>query len=476
MHRSVLLLLSLPLAGGWWVGLKHATFDEARSACSHGDLATFSSNQELSELLRTNPELRRALESANRRAAHFWIGLEKPKDLCVVQDLDQRGFRFVDRRNDSKLNVWREEPRDTCTNVRCGAVALDSASWGLVSLSCKNKNHFICGPAKSGPRPDTRPESGPEARPETTQETRPGTTEESRPEEPNEADPNLEQTRLSPGLGLDPGVEPEETTGPGNSSSFMPNNELDQTRPTSGPEPGLVFESKPPSDQDPNTDHRPEPSPEQRPDQTVGQTPAPSSGAGPGPSLGSGPSPASGPCSLPVVPRSRSLSLDDSEPGQVSVECWSGEILLLRCVDGVWIWTRPDSEPGPYPSPVSDPGLNVSSVFDPALNVSEGRREGLSEVLSCSDCGPGFKFVDGECDDIDECALSPAPCAHGCVNARGSFTCTPAPLSNALVHSLIAVAAVTLAVIAVITTWCCIRTRRRDEKPDQDLNQNQTEA
>lgn len=86
-------------------------------------------------------------------------------------------------------------------------------------------------------------------------------------------------------------------------------------------------------------------------------------------------------------------------------------------------------------------------------------------------------FKDGECEDVDECSLSPAPCAHGCVNTNGSFTCTPSTLSHALVHSLIAVAAVTLAVIVAVTVWCCLRKkRRRDQKPDQDLNQNQTEV
>lgn len=464
MQRSVILLLCLPLAGAWWVGLERLTYEEARSACSPGDLATFSTNQELSDLLWTNQKLQPVLASTNHSAAFFWIGLEKPKDLCVVPDLDQRGFRFVDGRPHSKLNIWREEPRDTCTNVRCGAVALDSRSWGLVSLSCKNKNHFICGPAESVPRPESQPKSTPMSTPKSTTGTRPETTLETRPEGPIVTrKPTEEQTRLSPTFGPDSGVESEESP-----ESGLPS-ELDQLGSTFKPEISII-ESEPVSDHSPDQDPSPHPSPEERPEQVSeqlpNQTPAP---AAPGPDSGLSPgSGASCEPANPVVPGSRFLY--DSEPGQVSVECWSGEVLLLRCVHGVWTRIRPDFEPDP--SPVSELVPDLSSMSGPILNQSEGQSEGLI----CSDCGPGLRFRDGECDDIDECSLNPAPCAHGCVNMHGSFTCTPAPLSTALVHSLIAVAAVMLAVIAMVTIWCCVRKYRRDQKPDQDLNQNQTEA
>lgn len=477
MHLSVILLLCLPLVRSWWVGLERLTFEEARSACSPGDLATFSTNQELSDLLWTNQELRPALALTNHSAAFFWIGLEKPKDLCVVPDLDQRGFRFVDGRAKSELNIWREEPRDTCTNVRCGAVALDSRSWGLVSLSCKNKNHFICGPAESGPRPESPPKSTPVSTPKSTPMSTPkftsGTTPESRPDPRPETrpegpivtrGPNEEQARLSPGLESDPGLESAESPESGLSS--------DPTQMGPTPEPGLTSDPEPPPDHNPDQDPSPlPPSPEERADPVSGhlpnQTPAPSAAPGPDSDLGPSSGPSCEPAN-PVVPGSRFLY--DSEPGQVSVECWSGEVLLLRCVHGVWTRIRPDSEPDP--SPVSDLAPDMSSRSGPALN----RSEAWSESLICSDCGPGLRFRDGVCDDIDECSLSPAPCPHGCVNERGSFTCTPAPLSNALVHSLIAVAAVMLAVIAMVTVWCCVRKRRREQKSDQDLNQNQTEA
>lgn len=470
MGLSVILLLSLPLAAAWWVGLEQVTYEEARAACSPGDLATFSTNQELSDLLWTNQELQIMVSSRNHSAAFFWIGLEKPKDLCVVPDLDQRGFRFVDERADSQLNIWREEPRDTCTNVRCGAVALDSSSWGLVSLSCKTKNHFICGPAESKPRPGSRAKSTPMNTPEsttgTTSESRPETTLEPSPEEPIATrEPIQEQTRLRPSFGPHSGLESEETPESGLSS------EPEQLGPTF--EPGLISESEPPANHTLDLDPSLHSSPEERLEQDSEQnrTPPPPPAAAPGPD--SSLSPDLGPdCepANPVVPGSRFLY--DSEPGQVSVECWSGEVLMLRCIHGLWTRIQPHSDP----DPVLDLASDLSSMSGPALNQSEEESEVQSRELVCSDCGLGLRFQDGECDDIDECSLSPAPCSHGCVNTHGSFTCTPAPLSTALVHSLIAVAAVMLAVIAMVTVWCCVRKWRKDQKPDQDLNQNHTEA
>lgn len=368
--RLSVFLLSVSLVRAWWVGQKELTFEEARSYCSPGDLATFSTNQELSDLLWTNKELTQAL--ANQSTVHLWVGLEKPKDLCVVQDLPFRGFRWIDGQQDSELHVWSKEPKDTCTNVRCGALAVDSQSHGLVSMTCKTKNWFICGPG-SAKRPETSPG----------------------PAETKEPDPEPD---LNPRFNEDLG-------------------------------PGSV--STPASKSD-----------------------APSSGFRPGP----GPGHRS--CSTPAVPRSRSLSLDPDKPDLVLVECWSGEKLMLHCSNGDWVLSK-----GPQLSP-RDPGL------DPDLTRDQNQ---TLEVVWCSGCGQGLRLRDGQCEDIDECSLSPAPCAHGCVNAHGSFMCTPAPLSAALVPALVAVAVVTLAVVIAVTVWCCIRKKRR-HREEKKQDQNQTEA
>ncbi|KAK7907728.1 hypothetical protein WMY93_016340 [Mugilogobius chulae] len=444
MHLSVIFLLCLPLARGWWVGLEKMTFEEARSACFSGDLATFSSNQELHQLLWNNYDLRTTV--TKHSAALFWIGLEKPKDLCVVPTLDQRGFRFVDERTDSGLNVWKEEPKDTCTNVRCAALVLESGSWGLVSLSCRNKNHFICGPpeAESRPRPEPQP--------------RPGTT---------------------PRPGPEPGLE----SGEWETSEVS---ELDRTT-----DPRLGSEETPSPNENPvqNSDQNSDKNLIQNPMRILPEFKSESTAA-PGPSAGpEGPDPlrgASSPlgrrsCPYPEVHRSRFFTPDDSKPDFVSVHCWSGDVLLLQCVKGTWSWAGSGSYSDPEPSwnlAVNTSEEKLSNLTVPVTSTVPRVSGTLSvPVVSRIQSVPGVSgtqsapVVTGTQSALGLQGLSQPLESQGLSQSLGAFDAQSVTVGSvttdntqALVHALSAVIAITLAVVAMIIVCCYIKRRRKESR------------
>ncbi|XP_008294899.1 C-type lectin domain family 14 member A [Stegastes partitus] len=172
---------------------------------------------------------------------------------------------------------------------------------------------------------------------------------------------------------------------------------------------------------------------------------------------GPGPDPMSDACLHPIIPGTRSLSLDPDNSSRVQVECWSTVRLDLFCSGRPALWRTLDGSPA-----------NFSTV--------------------CLQCSHGFhKDAAGRCMDVDECAdPTRTPCKHTCLNTEGSYRCVCSDadgkqhdegsltcqdlvmvedggaLSGILVPVLIAVAAlVVLVVVVAVTVKCCLMRRSK---------------
>ncbi|XP_061699898.1 C-type lectin domain family 14 member A [Syngnathoides biaculeatus] len=143
-----------------------APFERAREACRPYGLATFAAPRDLTRLLGV------IAESSSAGSPAFWVGLKKAKNQCVVPSLPLRGFKWTHGGEEALEALWAQEPEHTCTSVLCAGLVARSngstvTSWGLVPLSCKTGNYFICnlnsedgGPA--GPESAEPELSGPE--------------------------------------------------------------------------------------------------------------------------------------------------------------------------------------------------------------------------------------------------------------------------------------------------------------------------
>lgn len=120
-------------------------FDQATKDCSPGVLTTLATVQEYNHVLKLVSEV---VSSGSN--VTFWVGLKKPKNMCVVSTLPLRGFKWTEDGSDASQQVnWAEEPQKTCTNVRCAALmgvsdGLTVTKWGLIPVSCKYEYKFIC--------------------------------------------------------------------------------------------------------------------------------------------------------------------------------------------------------------------------------------------------------------------------------------------------------------------------------------------
>ncbi|XP_028294314.1 C-type lectin domain family 14 member A [Gouania willdenowi] len=165
------------------------------------------------------------------------------------------------------------------------------------------------------------------------------------------------------------------------------------------------------------------------------------------PELPGGPTPPPDPCGRPVVPGSRSLSLDPEDPGRILVECWSSVRVDLFCGGQPMTW-----------------------------RLQNRSKAELSTV--CSGCFPGFQqAASGQCEDVDECVSGPCE-NRTCLNTHGTFrcvcdgrhddgSCDPTETqdqqtsSTVLVPVLVAIAAlVVLVTVVVVMVICCCRRRR----------------
>lgn len=395
------------------------SFDRALQHCSPGVLASLSTQQELSDVLRLVTE---AAPTLHQNQFTFWVGLRKVKNECVVPTLPLRGFKWTeDGREDSQVSRWAEEPQETCTTVRCAAVKGELngstvASWGLIPVSCRNTYQFICKLRNRETSMRPEPESE-QVTPEPESDTpEPDTPEpEQTPPVPTPAKPEL------------PKPEPKlPTRGPKPETFLTPETELQK------------------SDLNPGSD--PAPTPAHGPDLAARPAPAPGSDPAPDPAPGSAPAPGSDLCKRPGINGSRSYRLDHTNSSRIVVECWSSAPVELVCSGRPAVWRLLDDSPA-----------NFTTV--------------------CVPCEDGFqKDASGTCVDVDECGGK--PCRHMCLNTVGSFSCfcsdengkhhdedSPecADMSNRiLIPVLVAVAAlVVLVVVIAVTVKCCLMRRSK---------------
>ncbi|XP_070697780.1 C-type lectin domain family 14 member A, partial [Pempheris klunzingeri] len=261
------------------------SFDRAMQDCSPGVLTTLATDQEVTNILGLVSE---SLSPLNQKEVTLWVGLRKVKDECVVYTLPLRGFKWTeDGSQESQVSRWAQEPKQTCTTVRCAALKVEfdgsaMVRWGLIPVTCKNSYQFICKmpPGKSETRVTPEPE------PPATSKAKPATSEPPKTE-PGPATQRPEPTTPEPERpirGRKPGTEPTSETGP----------ELQ----------GLD------------------------------------------PDLHSGPAPGSDSCKHPRIPGSRSLKLDPDD--RIQVECWSSVLLELRCSGHPAAWRLPDNSPANF--------------------------------------------------------------------------------------------------------------------------------
>ncbi|KAF1375310.1 hypothetical protein PFLUV_G00238350 [Perca fluviatilis] len=161
------------------------SFDQAAELCSPaGVLTTLATEQEVTNVLK-------AVATAPHRGEFtFWVGLRKLKDECVVPTLPLRGFKWTkDGSEESQVSRWAEEPKYTCTSARCAVLkgeldGLNVTRWGLIPVSCRTGNNYICKLTNAEQKPN---QQKPDPEPERTS---PGATE-----------PDTQPTKAQPGPG-----------------------------------------------------------------------------------------------------------------------------------------------------------------------------------------------------------------------------------------------------------------------------------
>ncbi|XP_061157046.1 C-type lectin domain family 14 member A [Syngnathus typhle] len=414
-------------------------FERAQEACHPHGLASFTRPQELAQVLGA------IAESLTARSPALWVGLKKAKNQCVVPSLPLRGFAWTHGGEDATETHWAHEPEQTCTSVLCaGLVAQLNGSavnsWGLVPLSCKTKNHFICnlelddrglaGPELASPEPATLQPPGAEtAEPESARPHLPG----AKVTGPEFARPELSEQK--PEIPVRPTLVPvgPERVGPESATPEPSQQEPQQPK----PEPARPELVGPESTRPAPAEHELKEQ-DRRPDE---------------PGLDTGPESESGPCPRPVVTGARFLSLDPDNSSRIQVDCWSKVRLGLHCWGRAGVWRLPGGAPA-----------NLSTV--------------------CTPCGTGYhKDTMGDCVDVDECS-GVHGCRHECMNTAGSFSCVcpknetacepsesdaPRPFSGALVLALVGAAVVllVLVLVALLTIWCCLR-RQRQKKQETE--------
>ncbi|KAK2826852.1 hypothetical protein Q5P01_021066 [Channa striata] len=367
------------------------TFDKAVNNCLHGVLASLATEQDVSEV-------HKLVSNSVDLPSNFtiWVGLKKDKKVCINITQPLRGFKWIEDGNEKSQVQWVEEPKLTCTSVLCAALTgeFDGSTvtrWGLKPVSCKTNSWFICKHTNQTPK-----DKGTLNKSTTTKQesTAPGPMPTT-PEPTKPATQNLEPLATQP---VEIPTQPQPET---------------DLKSTTGPE--LV---------------KPQPGPSSV--LTVG--------------LDS--------CQHPVIPLSRSLSLDPSNSSRIQVECWSNYQLELHCGGHPAMWRLPDDSPA-----------NFTTI--------------------CQLCEVGLqKDAYGNCVTINKC--HGAPCRHTCLNTVDSLKCVCSDengkphkedsevcvdsvtaednglLSGILIPVLVAVAVlVVLLVVVVVAVKCCLKRRSK---------------
>ncbi|XP_073340069.1 C-type lectin domain family 14 member A [Pagrus major] len=282
------------------------SFDRAMEVCSHhGILTTILTEQEAAEILEVVSR-----SPQNQNQSTFWVGLRKVKDECVVPTLPLKGFKWTeDGSEETEVSRWTEEPKPTCTSVRCAALRVESdgsteTRWGLIPVSCRNHNQFICkltdrltGATLKPATPEPEPKPDPATPEPKTAPSAPPTLE---PEpKPDPATPEPETAPSAP-----PTLEPEPVTAEPHKPG--PKTATQRPEPTGpelqGPDPEPVSDTELESD---SCEHTPR----------------------------------------PRINGSRYLSLDPDNSSRIQVECWSSAPVELHCSGRPAMWRLPDDSP-----------------------------------------------------------------------------------------------------------------------------------
>ncbi|XP_042292716.1 C-type lectin domain family 14 member A isoform X1 [Thunnus maccoyii] len=258
------------------------SFDQAKIKCSPGVLTTLATKQEVADVL----QLVSSGSPLEKTRFTYWVGLQKPKNECIVSELPLKGFKWMaDGGEEMEMSRWKEEPKGTCTTVRCAVLTGELnrstvSSWGLLSVSCKTESQFICkladGQTVRRPEDLTPEPATPESKPPTP-ESKPATPE-SKPPTPESKPPTPESKPPTP-------------------------------------------ESKPPTPESKPATPEPEPEPDAGPE--------------------------SDSCIHPVA-SIRSLSLHPNDSSRILVECWSSVKLELHCSGRPAVWRLQDDSPANF--------------------------------------------------------------------------------------------------------------------------------
>lgn len=392
-------------------------FDQAMEACSPGTLTTLATEHEVANILTL---ISKSVSLLNQNEFTFWVGLRKVKDECVVPTLPLRGFKWTEDGSDkSQVSRWTEEPKHTCTTVRCAAlkgqlVGSTVTRWGLVPVSCKNTYQFICklrdtwtGGTFKPQKPVTseRDPVTPEPKPATS-EPKPATPEPHK-SEPTPESQKPEPTASEPEL---PAREPE------------PDNKL---KPKTGPE-------------------------LQGPDADPGSEPP----------LGSDL------CQHPHIPSARSLILDPDNSSRILVECWSSVQLEVHCLGRPAVWRLLDDSPA-----------NFTTICDPCEDGFQKDTSG--NCVDVDECGGGGAPCRHTCLNTAGSYRCVCSDENGKHHEEDSPVCTDtavtgdsSSLSGILIPVLVAVAAlVVLVVLVAVTVKCCLmrRSKRRAIKKAEKM-------
>lgn len=372
------------------------TFDRAMEECSPGVLTTLTTKQEVADILEL---VSKSLSPLSHNEFTFWVGLRKVKNECVVPTLPLRGFKWMeDGGEESQVSRWTEEPKQTCTTVRCAALKVEFEGstvtrWGLIPVTCKTSYQFICKLrdrlAGQTPQPPKPAISEPEP---ATSEPRTATPEPHKPE-PRPAKQNPEPTTLKPELSTQR-VVPE--------TDLKPGPELQGPDPGSEPAPGLDS------------------------------------------------------CQNPLIPGARSLSLNGDNSSRIQVECWSTIRLELHCSGRPTVWRLLDDSPANFSTvcqPCEDGFRKDASGNCVDIDECSGGRAPCRHT--CLNTEGSYRCVCSDENGKHQDESSPV-----CRDMRKDGD--NGLLSGIIIPVLVAIAAlVVLVVVVAVTVKCCLMRRSR---------------
>lgn len=123
------------------------SFGKARESCvEHGGHLMTVRDREEEEVLRS---LLSQIQTAKHpdRELKFWIGLRLHRGHCVISGKTLRGFQWVSGEGDSHYSNWEKEPVHTCTSDRCVSVRYSVSGENALKWTdgaCKGPSLYVC--------------------------------------------------------------------------------------------------------------------------------------------------------------------------------------------------------------------------------------------------------------------------------------------------------------------------------------------